>query len=69
MNFCPMKLSQNGSDVIHRGMRLTYVLPGFVSAVIFQSCCLEGYKECNVHPKQPPEEVIKLQMGLQRKHY
>ena len=21
------------------------------------------------HPKQPPEEVIKLQMGLQRKHY
>ena len=24
---------------------LTYVLPGFVSVVIFQSACLKGYKE------------------------
>ena len=24
---------------------LTYVLPGFVSVVIFQSACLESYKE------------------------
>ena len=24
---------------------LTCVLPGFVSVVIFQSCCLKGYKE------------------------
>ena len=27
------------------GYVLTYVLPGFVSVVISQSACLEGYKE------------------------
>ena len=27
------------------------------------------HKDKGGHPKQPPEEVIKLQVGLQRKHY
>ena len=38
-----MQLSQNGGYAV--GYVLTYVLPGFVSVVIFQSACLEGYKE------------------------
>ena len=41
-----MQLSQNGGDYGYAvGYVLTYVLPGFVSVVIFQSACLEGYKE------------------------
>ena len=37
-----MQLSQNGGDVV---TSWDTVLPGFVSVVIFQSACLEGYKE------------------------
>ena len=40
-----MQLSQNGGDVVMPWDTLTYVLPGSVSVVIFQSACLEGYKE------------------------
>ena len=43
-----MELSQNGGDVVTLWDNiyvLTYVLPGFVSVVIFPSACLEGYKE------------------------
>ena len=41
-----MELSQNEGDVVTPwDTFLTYVLPGFVSVVIFQSACLEGYKE------------------------
>ena len=41
-----MRLSQNGGHVVaSQELDSTVVMPGFVSLVICESYCLDGYKE------------------------